>query len=130
MSLRIFKLEEYDHTHEREQFRNLCSILKDLYDKSAEMHLLFANINFNGVPLDALLIKPDAITVLEFKNYSGNVIAAENGDWKLDDGTIIKGGMGKNPFIQTKTNKFAVITTLSTWFPHAHVNDIGYMGIA
>lgn len=122
MSLRIFKLEEYDHTHEREQFRNLCSILKDLYDKSAEMHLLFANINFNGVPLDALLIKPDAITVLEFKNYSGNVIAAENGDWKLDDGTIIKGGMGKNPFVQIKNNKFAVITTLNTWFPSTHVN--------
>jgi len=100
----------------------LCSILKDLYDKSAEMHLLFANINFNGVPLDALLIKPDAITVLEFKNYSGNVIAAENGDWKLDDGTIIKGGMGKNPFVQTKNNKFAVITTLNTWFPSTHVN--------
>ena len=122
MGLRIFKLEEYDHTHEREQFRKLCSILKDLYDKSAEMHLLFANINFNGVPLDALLIKPDAITVLEFKNYSGNVIAAENGDWKLDDGTIIKGGMGKNPFVQTKNNKFAVITTLNTWFPSTHVN--------
>ena len=86
------------------------------------MHLLFANINFNGVPLDALLIKPDAITVLEFKNYSGNVIAAENGDWKLDDGTIIKGGMGKNPFVQTKNNKFAVITTLNTWFPSTHVN--------
>ena len=122
MGLRIFKLEEYDHTHEREQFRKLCSILKDLYDKSAEMHLLFANINFNGVPLDALLIKPDAITVLEFKNYSGNVIAAENGDWKLDDGTIIKGGMGKNPFVQTKNNIFAVITTLNTWFPSTHVN--------
>ena len=122
MGLRIFKLEEYDHTHEREQFRKLCSILKDLYDKSAEMHLLFANINFNGVPLDAMLIKPDAITVLEFKNYSGNVIAAENGDWKLDDGTIIKGGMGKNPFVQTKNNKFAVITTLNTWFPSTHVN--------
>ena len=101
MSLRIFKSDEYDHTHERQQFRDLCSILKDMYDKTAEMNLLFANINFNGVPLDALLIKPDAITVLEFKNYSGNVIAAENGDWKLDDGTIIKGGMGKNPFTQT-----------------------------
>ena len=122
MSLRIFKLEEYDHTHEREQFRNLCSILKDLYDKSAEMNLLFANINFNGIPLDALLIKPDAIIVLEFKDYGGKVIAAENGDWKLDDGTIIKGGMGKNPFVQTKNNKFAVISTLSTWFPSTHVN--------
>ena len=122
MSLRIFKLEEYDHTHEREQFRKLCSILKDKYDTSSEMHLLFANINFNGVPLDALLIKPDAIIVLEFKNYSGNIIAAENGDWKLADGTIIKGGMGKNPFVQTKNNKFAVITTFNTWFPNAHVN--------
>lgn len=122
MSLKIYKLEEYDHTHEREQFRELCTYLKNLYDKSADMHLLFANINFNGVPLDALLIKRDAIIVLEFKNYSGKVLAAENGDWKLDDGTIIKGGMGKNPFVQTKNNKFAVITTLNTWFPNTNVN--------
>lgn len=122
MSLKIFKLEEYDHTHEREQFRKLCSILKDKYDTSSETHLLFANINFNGVPLDALLIKPDAIIVIEFKDYGGKVIAAENGDWKLADGTVVKGGMGKNPFVQTKNNKFAVITTFNTWFPNAHVN--------
>ena len=57
MGLRIFKLEEYDHTHEREQFRKLCSILKDLYDKSAEMHLLFANINFNGVYVFAVSVR-------------------------------------------------------------------------
>jgi DEAD/DEAH box helicase domain-containing protein len=122
MSLRIFKLEEYDHTHEREQFRVLCELLKESYDNTPTMHLLFANINFGGVPLDALFIKPDAIIVIEFKNYGGNVIAAENGDWRLDDGTIVKGGMGKNPYSQTRNNKFAVLNTLGTWFPRTSVN--------
>ena len=122
MSLKVFLIEEYDHTHEREQFRNLTNLLKGVYDNTPEMNLLFANVNFNGIPLDALFIKPDAIIVLEFKNYTGNVVAAENGDWKLDDQTIIKGGMGKNPFIQTRNNKFAVVSTLDTWFPRSYVN--------
>lgn len=103
MGLSIYKIEEYDHTHERQQFRELCNILSDRLGKTNDHNLLFANINFNGIPLDALLVKKDAIIVLEFKNYGGKVIATENGDWQLSDGTIIKGGLGKILLFRSET---------------------------
>lgn len=122
MSLKIFKNQEYEFTHENEQFRKLEEILKERFDKTDELNLLFANIYFGGVPLDALFVKHNAIIVLEFKNYTGELTAAENGDWSLSDGTKVKGGAGKNPFMQTRANKFSVLSELSTWFPRPYVN--------
>lgn len=122
MSISIYKIEEYEHTHEKRQFRELCDVLKTCFGKTPEHNMLFANINFNGIPLDALLVKRDAIIVLEFKNYGGNVIAAENGDWTLDDGTIVKGGLNKSPYQQVRNNKFATIENFNMWFPRPYVN--------
>ena len=93
-----------------------------LFDETDEQNLLFANIYFGGVPIDALFVKRNAIIVLEFKNYTGYLTVAENGDWALSDGTIIKGGAGKNPFMQTRANKFSVLNELNTWFPRPYVN--------
>lgn len=122
MGLKIFKIEEFDYTHERQQFRNLCDVLTEKFKDTDDHNLLFANINFNGTPLDALLIKKDAIVVIEMKHYGGSVKAAENGDWHLGDGTIVKGGgSGKNPFQQVKGNKWAVANTLDTWFRRSYV---------
>ena len=122
MSLKIFKNQDYDFTHENVQFRELTKILKERFDKKDEQNLLFANIYFGGVPIDALFVKRNAIIVLEFKNYTGDLTVAENGDWSLSDGTIIKGGAGKNPFMQTRANKFSVLNELNTWFPRPYVN--------
>lgn len=127
MSLKIYQFENYENTHEREQFDVLCEKLKDIFSKTEEPNLLFSNISFGSASLDALLIKPDAITVLEFKNYGGIVNAAENGDWTLSDGTIIKGGAnGKNPFSQTKNNKQNVYNTLKECFNKPYV-ELGHI---
>lgn len=122
MGLRIYKLEEYSYTHENQQFRELCNILKKKFANTEGHYLLFANINFSGVAIDALFVKNNAIVVLEFKNYGGKVTADENGDWKLEDGTIVKGGYGKNPFCQTKNNKWNTIRTLNLWYPKSYTN--------
>lgn len=122
MSISIYKIEEYEHTHENEQFRKLCDILKERFGNTPEHNVLFANINFNGIPLDALLVKQHAIIVLEFKNYTGKVIATENGDWTLENGTIVKGGQNKNPYQQVRNNKFATVDNFNNWFPRPYVN--------
>lgn len=129
MSLKIYKVEDYSYTHENEQFRALCEVLKKKFVSVDGHYLLFANINFNGVPLDALFIKNNAIVVLEFKNYGGQVTAYENGDWTLQDGTIVKGGLGKNPFQQTKNNRWNTIKTLDLWYPKAYANIYHTSGI-
>lgn len=124
MSLRIYLSDPYKQTHEREQFEKFCNICKDCFANTDEPNLLFGNICLNSAQLDALLIKPDSIIIVEFKNYGGDVLASENGDWKLSDGTIIKGGAnGRNPYLQTRHNKFeGVMRAFNEFFPKTYVN--------
>lgn len=122
MSLKIYQSTPYNHTHEREQFEDLCNICIDCFSKTEEKNLLFANINLNGAPLDALLVKPDAIIMIEFKDYGGSVVAAENGKWKLSDGTIVRGGASTNPFVQTQNNKYNVMHWFEDYFYTKNAN--------
>ena len=122
MSLKIYQSTQYRHTHEREQFEDLCNICIDCFSETKEKNLLFANINMDGVPLDALLVKPDAIIMIEFKDYSGSVVASENGEWKCGDGTIVEGGAQSNPFVQTQNNKYRVMDWFRNYFYSENVN--------
>ena len=122
MSLKIYQSTQYRHTHEREQFEDLCNICIDCFSETKEKNLLFANINMDGVPLDALLVKPDAIIMIEFKDYSGSVVASENGEWKCGDGTIVEGGAQSNPFVQTQKNKYRVMDWFKNYFYSENVN--------
>jgi len=123
MSLSVYKCYEYDHTHENEQFRALAELLARKYYTSHDEYLLIGNLSLNGSELDAILFKSNAIIILEFKNYGGTLCqASENGDWLLDDQTIVKGGAsGKNPFAQTKNNKWAAGQFFDNNFPFSSV---------
>lgn len=123
MSLKIYQSDPYRQTHEREQFESFSNICKECFAKTAEPNILFGNICLNGAELDALLIKPDAIIIIEFKNYGGHVTATENGDWMLNDETVIKGGNGRNPFLQTRHNRYeGVMPAFNNRFPRDYVN--------
>jgi DEAD/DEAH box helicase domain-containing protein len=129
MSLLIFKVSDYETTHEREIFDNLCKLLKDKYNKAEDCHVLIANPSFDNRDIDAIFIKRDAITVLEFKNYGGSLEIAENGDWRCDD-VIVKGGSGgKNPYQQVKLNKTGLFKILNLWYPKSYTNLSHISGI-
>ncbi len=100
--LLAFRVGNYDNTAEREQFRFLCQQLKTHYENSSEFCVFVGNYNI-GCELDALFIKKDAIISIEFKNYGGNVVANENGEWTCD-GKIIKGGSRKTVLQQARIN--------------------------
>ena len=100
--LLAFRVGNYDNTAEREQFRFLCQQLKTQYENSGEFCVFVGNYNI-GCELDALFIKKDAIISIEFKNYGGNVVANENGEWTAD-GVAIKGGSRKTVFQQARIN--------------------------
>ena len=100
--LLAFRVGNYDNTAEREQFRFLCEQLKAHYENSNEFCVFVGNYNI-GCELDALFIKKDAIIAIEFKNYGGNVIAKENGEWTCD-GITIKGGSRKTVLQQARIN--------------------------
>ena len=104
MSLLVYKVADYSFTAEREQYRTICEALKQKYSGKDEMCLFVANYNIYDSELDGIIFKNDAVISVEFKNYGGEVTAVENGEWKLTDGTIIKGGSRKNPYQQAKVN--------------------------
>lgn len=100
--LLAFRVGNYDNTAEREQFRFLCQQLKTHFENSGEFCVFVGNYNI-GCELDALFIKKDAIISIEFKNYGGNVVANENGEWTCD-GKTIKGGSRKTVLQQARIN--------------------------
>lgn len=98
-----FRCSNYETTAEREQFRLLCKKMKSKYFKSEHFYLLVANYNIFDSELDAIVIKNDAIVAIEFKNYGGNIVATENGDWTAN-GVAIKGGSRKTVYQQARIN--------------------------
>ena len=108
MGLLVYKFSEYRTTHEREQFRILCSSLRDYYGSRDEWCIFLANYNIYDSELDGLIIKQDAIMCVEFKKYGGEITAVDNGQWTTADGTVIKGGSGKTVYQQANVNHVCV----------------------
>lgn len=108
MSLLVYKLSDYKHTAEREQFRTVCKALYSLYKDKGDICIFIGNYNIYDYELDGIIIKRDSIISVEFKNYGGKVIAVDNEQWKLSDGTIIKGGSHKSVYQQAKLNNVAI----------------------
>lgn len=130
MALQVYRYANYLTTDEREQFRSLCKLLS----KSKDDYILVANPIIGGRELDALLIKRDAIIVLEFKNYTGSLTASEFGDWHIttDEGAevIVKGGFGnKNPYVQVNHNKWSVVNKFKDELNSPLVNAYHVSGI-
>lgn len=116
MPLLVYRPNPADHTHENEEFRKVCKVLKRKFRTSDQLCVLAGNMNVYGKEYDAFVITPYSIVLLEFKDYGGHIVAAENGAWVAQNGErndIIKGGAArKNPFDQARTNKSTFITAL------------------
>lgn len=108
MALLVYKFSDYEHTAEREQYRVLCKQLKAYYENRNEICIFIANYNIYDCELDGIIFKQDAILAVEFKNFGGTITAVENGHWKTNDGTIVKGGSRKSVYQQAKFNHIAI----------------------
>ncbi|WP_154859423.1 DEAD/DEAH box helicase [Cyclobacterium xiamenense] len=120
MPVKILLSRNFDHTHERQLFDEFCNKLYSNFHQSPDLYLCIGNLHVEGRELDALLIKKDAISVIEFKNYGGALTFHENGDWPItviQDGNAntlsVRGGANENPYQQVRRNKFALLNTLN-----------------
>lgn len=121
--LLVYRVDNFKTTAEREQFRILCQLLKERYSQSEDYAAIIGNYNI-GCELDALFIKKDAIMVLEFKNYGGQLVANENGDWTCD-GKKVKGGSRSTVLQQARTNHSIVKKELKLQgIPANNVKDL------
>lgn len=118
MSLKVFLGDRFSYDHETLIFESLARDLETLVENSEDLVLLIGNFYYNNQEIDAMIVKKDAIIVIDFKNYGGKIEFSENGKWKAD-GIEVKGGNKINPFIQIRTNKYSMMN----FFKNRH-NDI------
>jgi hypothetical protein len=101
--------------YENTFFREFADNLKKMFDKYSLDGLLIANSECEAesrLQIDALLITPKAVCIIDFKNFGGKITLPKNaksefdfGVWTNENGEPIKGGSSINPFIQLKTQK-------------------------
>jgi len=108
MTFHAFRGNAFEHTHENHAFNQLHDQLQEAWLSRDEPLYLFGNFFVGGKELDALIVKRNAIIVLDFKDYGGELKFSENGRWRAD-GVEVKGGNSVNPYQQIRNNKFALL---------------------
>ena len=114
MSLITYEFNRADNAGEISQFRATLPILQEHYQGRNELVLyLSGKLNINSVDVDGLIFRDDAIVLVEFKNYAGNIKAQANGDWfhdseRINGGSKKKDGSSKTVFEQLKINRRAL----------------------
>ena len=108
MTFQAFRGSAFNHSHENKAFNELHDLLQQQWSGQDEPLYLFGNFFVGGKELDALVVKRNAIIVIDFKNFGGRVQFSENNRWSCD-GVPVKGGNSVNPYQQLRTNKFALL---------------------
>lgn len=114
MSLITYEFNRADNAGEISQFRATLPIMQKHFQGRHDVVLyLSGKLNINGVDIDGLVIKEDAIVLIEFKNYTGDIKAQANGDWfhgneRINGGATKKDGSSKTVFEQLKINRRAL----------------------
>lgn len=126
MSLITYECQRADNAHEIKQFSRAAQSLYDYFDGREDLVLFIGNINIGDANLDGLIIKNDAIIIVEFKDYEGSLQASMNGPW-ICNGVPIKGGAsGKTPYEQIKKNQRILrkVIAENSYFTEAQRHDI------
>lgn len=117
MGFKAFRGSAFNHSHENQVFNALHDMLSAEWEDRDEQLFLFGNFFVAGKEFDALIVKNNAIIVIDFKNFGGKLTFSENGSWYCDD-VVVKGGNSRNPFLQIRSNKFALLDYVKS----GHVN--------
>jgi len=112
---KAYRKNKSPHTNENLFFSALASALKMRYQNDTTANvILIGNISIAGAQIDAILIKDDAIILLEFKNYSGDITIDDiTGVWFNNDTEIRGGNPPKTPLQQIKISREVVIDYIS-----------------
>ena len=129
MGLIVYECGRPDHGHEIRQWTAIKQTLYDYYLGRDELALLIINFNVAHVALDGLLLKEDAVILVELKDRSGTITARQNGEWECDDDPmhpIMQGGSGKTVFEQLRVNRRTLSSVLkdNDYLPDHKIKDL------
>ena len=94
-------------------------------EQDEPLHLL-GNFYVDGREIDALIIKRNALIVIDFKDYGGNLTFSENGRWKID-GKEVRGGNKTNPYQQIRDNRYHLLNYLKNQIKFQSSPDLGHI---
>ena len=127
--LKAFRGQQFEHTHENKVFDELYDVLASHCATTQQEWILFGNFHVGNRELDALVIKPNALIAIDFKNFSGKLEISEDGPWAIEntaDGqrVQVKGGASINPRIQLKYNRWALAEFMKNISPQCNWGHI------
>jgi hypothetical protein len=114
-------------SYENTFFREFSENLRKMFEKYNLNGLLIANSECeveSRLQIDALLITNNCICLIDFKNFSGEIILPKNdkdfseGKWVTKDKNIVKGGNSINPYKQLYAQKGRF-----SWVYHKHIKE-------
>ncbi len=112
MPLIVYECPRYECQHENRQFIRAVRSLHNYFSGREDLGVFIGNINI-GNALDGLIIKNDGLIIVEFKDFSGSLMARQNGEWTCDHLLIHGGANNKTVFQQLKLNKRSFIKALA-----------------
>lgn len=118
MALKAFRGRPFEHTHENRAFNDLFDALQQHCIATEQDWYLLGNFFVGSRELDAMVIKPNALIIIDFKEFSGALQFSEEGPWLISsaetgDSVTVKGGASINPLRQLRLNKSAMLDFLS-----------------
>lgn len=114
MAASFYRGAEFEHTQENEAFHRLCSAVAE-YTVDDEDVRVVGNVLRDRWQIDALVLRYRSITVIDFKNYGGEIRASENAPWTTDAGVVVMGGASLNPYLQVLRCKNKLADWLDTY---------------
>lgn len=117
MAFKSYLIKQFEFSYENTYFRTLSNQLKSVFDNTEGLNILIGNVSCNGHQMDALFIKGGQISVIDFKNYGGNLVFSENNPWSITHNgkiVLVAGGNNiRNPFQQINAYRRSLIDYLN-----------------
>ena len=102
-------------THEHVQLKELTKVAQQWSNETQKTVHLLTNFYVGGEEIDAALILPNNVVVIDLKTGSGKIIGTENGDWVCENNDSVQFQLNegrKNPYLQGRSKRFAMVNYL------------------
>jgi tRNA A37 threonylcarbamoyladenosine biosynthesis protein TsaE len=126
MSFFAYRAEPFQYTHENLFFNKLYDLFDAHFQHQKTTLYLLGNLSVAGQQIDALIIKANAIAVIDFKDYGGQIEWFENSTWRAEK-TRILAGRFENPYKQIQHYKHALMNFLKQNVVFEHQPDLSHI---
>jgi hypothetical protein len=113
VTVELWMGSEFEHAHEMRALRAALAQLVEHFGDAKDLYLLLANFFCEGEEIDLVVVKRNAVIVIELKECDAAVIGGPNGDWRISGGGVLNEGRRHNPYQQVRKYRYALMNYLN-----------------